>query len=179
MTRALLASEGITTTALEHHLASDLNVRVMRQDEIAAGTLPALIVDVLRLRAADRALIRYSRLVGAERTVSINYVAAVARTASESGLADPRTPIGHGLIARGLSQRRRVMWAGTRIWPDGRACAARAYVMSLGGRPVCWIREAFNPDIVPAERAMVWLPEPELHDEPEIRTPSRPQEIRE
>ncbi|WP_157117650.1 hypothetical protein [Nocardia vaccinii] len=177
MTRALLTSEGITTTALERHLASDLSVLVMRQDEIPAITLPALIIDVLRLRAADRALIRHSRLVSTERTVSINYVAAVARTAGTSGLADPRTPIGHGLIARGLTQRRRIMWAGTRTWPDGRACAARAYVMSLGDRPACWIREAFNPDIVPAERAMVWLPEPELRDEPEFRTTLRPEEI--
>ncbi|WP_067678200.1 hypothetical protein [Nocardia miyunensis] len=169
-TRALLASEGLTTTALERLLAGGLSVRVMRQDEVAARALPAFLVDALGLRAGDRALIRHSRLVTPERTVSINYVAAVAQPADENGLSDLRTPIGHGLLARGLSQRRRIMWAGTRTWPDGRACAARAYVMSIGDRPVCWIREAFDPAVVPAEHAMVWLPEPELRDEPEFRT---------
>ena len=166
-TRALLASEGLTTTALEDLLASGLTVRVMHQDEVAVRALPAFIVGVLQLRAADRALIRRSRLVTAEMTVSINYVAAVAQPARTSGLADLHTAIGHSLITRGLGQRRRIMWAGTRTWPDGRACAARAYVMTLHDRPVCWIREAFNPSVVPPEHAMVWLPEPELRDEPD------------
>jgi hypothetical protein len=141
-------------------------VRVVHQDEVAARALPAFIVGVLALRAADRALIRHSCLVTPDRTVSINYVAAVAQPAQASGLADLRTPIGHGLITRGLSQRRRIMWAGARTWPDGRACAARAYVMSLGDRPMCWIREAFNPDIVSPQHTVVELPELELRDEP-------------
>ncbi|MBU3064707.1 hypothetical protein KO481_24655 [Nocardia sp. NEAU-G5] len=166
-TRALLASENLTTTALEHLLADGLSVRVIRQDEVPARVVPAFIAGVLQLRVADRALIRRSCLATPEQTVSINYVAAVAQPAHTSGLADLGTSIGHGLIARGLSQRRRILWAGARTWPDGRACAARAYVMSLGDRPVCWIREAFNPDIVPAQQAMVWLPEPELRDEPD------------
>ncbi len=165
-TRALLASEGLTTIALEHLLADALSVRVVHQDEVAARALPAFIAGVLALSAVDRALIRRSCLVTPDRTVSINYVAAVAQPARASGLADPRIAIGHGLITRGLSQRRRIMWAGARTWPDGRACAARAYVMSLGDRPVCWIREAFNPDVVPAQHTMVEPPEPELRDEP-------------
>lgn|GEM_PF-5804635 len=152
-TRVLLASEGLTTTALEDLLAAGLSVRVMHQHEVPARLLPASIASVLQLRAADRALIRRSCLATPEQTVSINYVAAVAQPAHTSGLADRDTPIGHGLIARGLSQRRRILWAGARTWTDGRACAARAYVMSLGDRPVCWIREAFNPDIVPAQHS--------------------------
>jgi len=168
-TRALLASEGLTTTALERLVASRLTVRVMDQDEVAVPALPAFIVGVLQLRAADRVLIRRSHLVTAELTVSINYVAAVVQPARASGIADLGTPIGRGLIARGLSQRRRIMWAGAKTWPDGRACAARAYAMSLDDRPVCWIREAFNPAVVPPEHAMVWLPEPELRDEPDQR----------
>lgn len=166
-TRALLASEGMTTIALEHLLADGLNVRVMQQDQVPAHTLPASIVGVLHLQKADHALIRRSRLVRAEQTVSINYVAAVSQPAQSSGLSDLGTPIGRGLITRGLSQRRRIMWAGLRTWPDGRACAARAYVMSLDDRPVCWIREAFNPDVVPPEHTVVWLPEPAPHDEPD------------
>ncbi|MQY20502.1 hypothetical protein [Nocardia macrotermitis] len=173
-TRILLASEGLTTTALEHLVGCGLNVRVSTQDEIPAAALPAFVATALRLRTTDRVVIRHSRLVTPERTISINYVAAPAQSTDANGLADLDTPIGHGLIARGLTQRRRIMWAGTRTWPDGRPCAARAYVMSLGGRPVSWIREAFDPDVIRAEHTAATTPEPELHDEPGPPWPGPP-----
>lgn len=155
-TRALLANTGLTTTALERLLGVELSVRVLRQDESTTAGLPPYITGALELCDTDRALIRHSRLLTPDLdVVSINYVVAAAEPAQTNGIGDLRTPIGHGLIARGMSQYRRVLWAGVRTWPDGRECAAKAYVMVLDERPACYIRESFDPDMVPSARGLI------------------------
>ncbi|WP_227980659.1 3-deoxy-7-phosphoheptulonate synthase [Nocardia spumae] len=154
LTRNLLADEGFTTLALERILGTSLAVRVLRQDEVPARVLPATVADDLRLHDDDRALIRRSCLVTSDLiTASVNYVVAVAQPASANGLDDVRTPIGHGLINRGRTARRHLVWAGPATWPDGRQCATKAYIMTIGDRPVCYIREAFNPAVVPPEHS--------------------------
>ncbi|MBF6245044.1 MULTISPECIES: hypothetical protein [Nocardia] len=165
-TRTLLSGTGFTTTALEHILETTLSVHVLRQQQVPPRTLPTFIVDELRLQDADGALVRRSRLVTpALATVSLNYVVAVPQSAAASGIDDVRMPIGHGLLTRGLPQHRRLLWAGIRRWPDGRPSASRAYIMTLGRRPVCYIREVFHPAVVPPAHTMGPLPEPALPDD--------------
>lgn len=165
-TRTLLSGTGFTTTALEHILETTLSVHVLRQQQVPPRTLPTFIVDELRLQDADSALVRRSRLVTpALATVSLNYVVAVPQSAAASGIDDVRMPIGHGLLTRGLPQHRRLLWAGIRRWPDGRPSASRAYIMTLGRRPVCYIREVFHPAVVPPAHTTGPLPEPALPDD--------------
>ncbi|MEU2174873.1 3-deoxy-7-phosphoheptulonate synthase [Nocardia sp. NPDC019219] len=168
LTRALLASDGFTTPALAAVLGTDLTVRVLRQDEIAAARLPDTVTDVLRVSGTDRLIVRRSCLVNADLvTASVNYVVAVRAGAAASGVDDVRVPIGSGLISRGVSQRRRLLRTGVIRWPDGRLCATRSYVMLLGDRPVCYIRESFNPDVIPPEYAAAPDDDPTWSDEPE------------
>ncbi|WP_157172997.1 3-deoxy-7-phosphoheptulonate synthase [Nocardia exalbida] len=169
LTRMLLASDGFTTPALSAILGTDLHVRVLRQDAVAAGLLPDTVTDALRVSGADRVLVRHSCLVNAELvTASVNYVVAGRSGAAASGLDDVGTPIGSGLISRGVSQRRHLLRTGVTTWPDGRVCAARAYVMLLGEQPLCYIRESFNPDVIPPDFAATtgddqpWADEPVL-----------------
>lgn len=151
LTRMLLANDGYTTPALEAIVSSELHVLVLRQTDVAARWLPAVVASALRVSDTDCALVRRSRLITSDlTTVSVNFVVAVREPAAASGVDDLHVPIGSGLATRGLTQRRQILHAGVRRWPDGRRCAARAYVMALGDRPICYIRESFNPDIVPS-----------------------------
>lgn len=172
LTRMLLASDGFTTPALAAILRTDLHVRVLRQDDVAAGRLPNTVTDALGVADSDRVIVRRSCLVSTELvTASVNYVVAVRAGAAASGVDDVRVPIGTGLISRGVSQRRRLLRTGVTRWPDGRLCAARAYVMTLGDRPLCYIRESFNPDLIPPDYDATAGADPPWADEPRSPRP--------
>ncbi|WP_174183699.1 3-deoxy-7-phosphoheptulonate synthase [Nocardia barduliensis] len=172
LTRMLLGSDDFTTPALAAIVGSELQIRVLRQDEIAAGRLPDVVTNALGVSGVDRVIVRRSCLVNAELvTASVNYVVAVRGPAAASGVDDVRVPIGSGLISRGTSQRRHLLRTGVTRWPDGRLCAARSYVMLLGDRPVCYIRESFNPSIVPPACTATTDSEPTWADEPELAEP--------
>ncbi|MBF6077463.1 3-deoxy-7-phosphoheptulonate synthase [Nocardia beijingensis] len=173
LTRMLLASDGFTTPALAALLRTDLHVRVLRQDDIAAGRLPDTVTDALGVADSDRVIIRRSCLVGTDLvTASVNYVVAVRAGAAASGVDDVRVPIGTGLISRGISQRRHLLRTGLTRWPDGRLCATRAYVMTLGDRPLCYIRESFNPDVIPPDYDATAGADPPWSDEPHPAQPA-------
>ncbi|WP_327100910.1 3-deoxy-7-phosphoheptulonate synthase [Nocardia vinacea] len=178
ITRRLLASDGFTQPRLEAILGTDLQVRVLRQDELAAEQLPATVSDALRLAGPDRVIVRRSCLINADMvTASMNYVVAVSGPAAAAGTDDLHVPIGRGLISRGVSQRRHVLRAGVTRWPDGRLCAAKAYVIMLGDhQPLCYIREIFNPSVVPPEHAPISNEDLSWADEPDYtrsQTPAR------
>ncbi|MGK8505711.1 3-deoxy-7-phosphoheptulonate synthase [Nocardia asiatica] len=169
LTRTLLGSDGFTTPALAAILGTELQIRVLRQDDVAAGRLPDIVTNALGVSGVDRVIVRRSCLVNADLvTASVNYVVAVRGPAAASGVDDVRVPIGSGLMSRGLSQRRRLLRAGVTRWPDGRLCAARSYVMLLGDRPLCYIRESFNPSVVPPAYTATADGEPPWADEPEL-----------
>uniref|UniRef100_UPI0024568D76 3-deoxy-7-phosphoheptulonate synthase n=1 Tax=Nocardia abscessus TaxID=120957 RepID=UPI0024568D76 len=178
LTRMLLGSDGFTTPVLAGILGTELQIRVLRQDDIAAGRLPGTVTDALRVSGADRVIVRRSCLVNADLvTVSVNFVVAVRGPAAASGVDDVRVPIGSGLISRGMSQRRHLLRTGVTRWPDGRMCAARSYVMLLGDRPLCYIRESFNPSVIPPAYATAtddddppWADEPEQPGSFTLRT---------
>ncbi|MEV0295458.1 3-deoxy-7-phosphoheptulonate synthase [Nocardia sp. NPDC050710] len=166
-TRMLLASEGLTMPILEQILGTELEVRVLRQDDVAAEQLPATVTDVLRVSGADRVIVRRSCLINSDMvTASVNYVVTVGGLAAASGVDDVHVPIGSSLISRGVSQRRHILRAGVARWTDGRLCAAKAYVIVLGDRPLCYIRESFNPNVIPPDHSAPaddrgWADEPE------------------
>ncbi|MGQ4601093.1 hypothetical protein [Nocardia sp. R6R-6] len=172
LTRMLLAGDGATMPVLEAMLGTELQVRVLRQDDMVASRLPSSVSEALRVSGTDRVVVRRSSLVDSDLvTVSVNYVVFVGGPAAEYGVDDVRMPIGHNLISRGVSQRRDILRAGLTRWPDGRLCAAKAYVIVLVDRPLCYIRESFNPNVVPpdhahtADRDLHWDDEP-VRDRP-------------
>ncbi|WP_328392916.1 hypothetical protein [Nocardia sp. NBC_00416] len=165
MTRSLLAHIGYTTPALEALVHTDLDIRVLQQHDTQASRLTPTVAGVLKVSGHDRVLVRRSALVHEELTVSVNLVVATRGRAADYGVDDQRTPIGRSLMARGARQQRRVLRADLARWPDGRMCAARAYIMTLDHRPLCYIRESFNPDIVSPDhceptRFRTWDDEP-------------------
>jgi 3-deoxy-D-arabino-heptulosonate 7-phosphate (DAHP) synthase class II len=170
----LMASDGFTMPVLEAILETELQVRVLRQDDIGAARLPAAVVDALRLvESTDRVIVRRSCLIDPDlKTVSVNHVVTVAGAADASAAADVNVPIGHSLMSRGVSQRRQILRTGLARWLDGRPCAAKAYVITLRDRPLCYIREWFNPAVIdpavvaadhthPSEGDLHWRDEPE------------------
>jgi hypothetical protein len=138
---------------LEAIVGASLAVRVFQQYDTYACRLPPAIGGVLRVSGRDRVLVRRSELVDGETTVSTNLVLAVRGRAADYGVDDAATPIGRSLMSRGARQRRRILRAGLVSWPDGRPCAARAYVMLLAGQPLCYIREVFSPQFVLPEHS--------------------------
>jgi chorismate-pyruvate lyase len=168
LTRMLLVSDGFTMPALEAILGTELQVRVLRQDDIAASRLPTTVTDALQLSGTDRVIVRRSCLINSDMVaVSVNHVVAVSGPAAACGVDDVQMPIGYSLISRGVSQRRHILRAGLTRWPDGRLCAAKSYVIVLGDRPLCYIRESFNPAVIPPDHAhtadgdLHWADEPE------------------
>ncbi|MBF6302227.1 hypothetical protein IU459_32500 [Nocardia amamiensis] len=164
----LLASDGSTMPVLEAILRTELQVRVLRQDDMAASRLPTTVTDALQVSGADRVIVRRSCLINSDSVaVSVNHVVIVPGPAAPYGVDDVRMPIGYSLISRGVFQRRNILRAGLTRWPDGRLCAAKAYVIVLVDRPLCYIRESFNPNIIPpdhsytADRDLLWADEPE------------------
>ncbi|WP_280317205.1 3-deoxy-7-phosphoheptulonate synthase [Nocardia wallacei] len=179
LTRMLLASDGFTMPVLEAILRTELQVRVLRQDDVAAARIPAAVTDALQVSGADRVIVRRSCLIDPDLvTVSVNHVVTVSGPAAACGVDDVQMPIGYTLVSRGVSQRRQVLRAGVARWPDGRLCAAKAYVIVLGDRPLCYIRESFNPDVIPPDCAEIaadgdlpWSDEPAT-PEPDAADPA-------
>lgn len=175
----LLASDGFTMPVLEAILRTELQVRVLRQDDVAAARIPAAVTDALQVSGADRVIVRRSCLIDPDLvTVSVNHVVTVSGPAAACGVDDVQMPIGYTLVSRGVSQRRQVLRAGVARWPDGRLCAAKAYVIVLGDRPLCYIRESFNPDVIPPDCAEIaadgdlpWSDEPDT-PEPDAADPA-------
>ncbi|MGW5381968.1 hypothetical protein [Nocardia sp. NPDC003963] len=165
VTRSLLADHGFTTPALEAIAGTDLTVRVLQQHDTCASRLPPTVAGVLSVSGRDLVLVRRSELVHSGSTASVNLVFAARGRAADFGVDDVTTPIGRSLIARRADQQRRILRAGLAYWTDGRLCAARAYVMMLDDRPLCYIRESFSPEVVPPDhsdpgRRIFWDDEP-------------------
>jgi 3-deoxy-D-arabino-heptulosonate 7-phosphate (DAHP) synthase class II len=152
LTRMLLAGNGLTTPVLEAALDAALQVRVLRQDDVSVEQIPDGIARHLRLAGGDRAVVRRSCLVDSALTlVSVNFVVAAVGAATAKGIDRVDIPIGYSLIAPAISQYRRNLRAGLARWPDGRVCAAKAYLVQLDDQPLCYIRECFNPSLIPPD----------------------------
>ncbi|WP_066904785.1 hypothetical protein [Millisia brevis] len=162
MTRVLLGGDGSTTLALEALLGVRLEVRVLHQDVMDSARLPEPMGRLLRSDedATGTVLMRWSQLMDTRgRVVSANYVAVGGPTTPTAEATDPAgigrldRPIGHSIRAAGTSQRRDIVTTGTDRWRDGRRCATRSYLMDIAGSRRCFIRESFNPHLVPADLA--------------------------
>jgi 3-deoxy-D-arabino-heptulosonate 7-phosphate (DAHP) synthase class II/chorismate-pyruvate lyase len=173
LTRMLLAGDGFTMPVLEAILGAELDVRVLRQDDIEAGRLPGAVTDALGVSDTDRVIVRRSCLVDADMvTVSVNHVVTVRGPSTAWGVDDVRIPIGYSLVSRQAPQRRQILRVGLTRWPDGRLCAAKAYVIVLDDRPLCYIREAFNPSVIPPDHVDPAGCELDWADEPRALTPA-------
>ncbi|MFD7667644.1 3-deoxy-7-phosphoheptulonate synthase [Streptomyces sp. NPDC059788] len=156
LTRMLLASDGLTTTLLESALATPLRLRVLHQGTAPATAQDALTRRCLSLGRDEQVLVRRSALADAALTpVSLNTVVGLVPDdpALAACLTSPRTPIGYGLRASGAMRTRRLVEVGVAGWEqDGRSRPAvfKSYVVLDGDRPWLFIRELFNPRLVPA-----------------------------
>ncbi|OKH99063.1 hypothetical protein A6A06_26090 [Streptomyces sp. CB02923] len=156
LTRMLLASDGLTTTLLESALATPLRLRVLHQGTAPAAAQDALARRCLSLGRDEQVLVRRSALADAALTpVSLNTVVGLVPDdpALAACLTSGRTPIGYGLRAAGAMRGRRLVEVGVAGWEqDGRIRPAvfKSYVVLDGDRPWLFIRELFNPRLVPA-----------------------------
>ncbi|MEN2423675.1 3-deoxy-7-phosphoheptulonate synthase [Streptomyces rimosus] len=156
LARMLLASDGLTTTLLESALATPLRLRVLHQGTAPAAAQDALTRRCLSLGRDEQVLVRRSALADAALTpVSLNTVVGLVPDdpALAACLTSPRTPIGYGLRATGAMRTRRLVEVGVAGWEqDGRIRPAvfKSYVVLDGERPWLFIRELFNPRLVPA-----------------------------
>lgn len=155
MTRVLLGGDGSTTLALEALLGVRLEVRVLHQDVMDSVLLPEAVSRLLcRGDDTETALTRWSQLMDTRgRVVSANYVVVGGSADDTAGIGRLDRPIGHSIRAAGTSQRRDIVTTGTDRWRDGRRCASRSYLMDIAGGRRCYIRESFNPHLVPADLA--------------------------
>jgi 3-deoxy-D-arabino-heptulosonate 7-phosphate (DAHP) synthase class II len=152
LTRMLLAGTGLTTPVLEAALGAALRVRVLRQDSVSVEQIPDGIAGELRLVNGNPVVVRRACLVDTGITpVSVNLVIAAVSPTTAKGIDRVDTPIGYSLIASGVSQHRRTLRVGLARWPDGRECVAKAYIVLLDDQPVCYIRECFNPSLIPPD----------------------------
>ncbi|MEV5595433.1 3-deoxy-7-phosphoheptulonate synthase [Streptomyces sp. NPDC052496] len=156
LTRMLLASDGLTTTLLESALATPLRLRVLHQGTAPAAAQDALTRRCLSLGRDEQVLVRRSALADAALTpVSLNTVVGLVPDdpALAACLTSGRTPIGYGLRAAGAMRGRRLVEVGVAGWEhDGRVRSAvfKSYVVLDGDRPWLFLRELFNPRLVPA-----------------------------
>jgi 3-deoxy-D-arabino-heptulosonate 7-phosphate (DAHP) synthase class II len=152
LTRMLLAGNGLTTPVLEAALGATLRVRVLRQDSVSVKQIPDGIARDLRLVNGNPVVVRRACLVDTGMTpVSVNLVIAAVSATTAKGIDRVDTPIGYSLIASGVSQHRQTLRVGLARWPDGRECVAKAYIVELDDEPVCYIRECFNPSLIPPD----------------------------
>ncbi|MFE9427501.1 hypothetical protein ACFYNO_31530 [Kitasatospora sp. NPDC006697] len=156
VTRMLLASDGMTTPLLEAVARQRVRADVRSVVPLPAARLGAAAVAALGLRGEEPCLVRRTRLVAADGlVVSSNCV--VARAGCDERIdrvvGDPAAPLGFALQAAGVVLRRRLVDAGREVWPEpgGGCCVVKAYTMSAAGRPVLYLRELFNPALIPAE----------------------------
>ncbi len=158
-TRMLLASDGSTTLLLQALLGRRLLLEVPYQSRSLAVEFPPEIRAAIGADPHHEVLVRHSELrTEAGDVVSRNLVVATSerRGAMYGLLSDRCTPLGHGLIALGLSQSRRLLASGVDGWEADESavrCAFKAYALSESGVPSMYIRERFNPEFVPVDRA--------------------------
>ncbi|MFH8346346.1 3-deoxy-7-phosphoheptulonate synthase [Streptomyces sp. NPDC018045] len=180
LTRMLLASDGLTTTLLESALATPLRLRVLHQGTAPAAAQDALARRCLSLGRDEQVLVRRSALADAALTpVSLNTVVGLVPDdpALAACLTSGRTPIGYGLRAAGAMRSRRLVEVGVAGWEQGgrvRPAVFKSYVVLDGERPWLFIRELFNPRLVPAGLESDGRGDPEPGPEP---APVRPQPV--
>ncbi|MFI0259559.1 3-deoxy-7-phosphoheptulonate synthase [Streptomyces sp. NPDC017056] len=159
LTRMLLASDGLTTTLLESALSTPLRLRVLHQGTAPAAEQDALTRRCLSLGRDERVLVRRSALADDALTpVSLNTVVGLVPDdpALAACVTSPRTPIGYGLRAAGAMRTRRLVEVGVAGWEHGgrvRPAVFKSYVVLDGEQPWLFIRELFNPRLVPAGQA--------------------------
>ncbi|MFE7120305.1 hypothetical protein ACFU99_33260, partial [Streptomyces sp. NPDC057654] len=158
LTRMLLASDGLTTTLLESALRTPLRLRVLHQGVAPAAAQDALVRRCLGVGGDEPVLVRRSATADAELTpVGLNRVVGVGPDdpALAACVRSARTPIGYGLRAAGAMRGRRLVEVGVAGWErDGRVLPAvfKSYVVLDGDLPWLFIRELFNPLLIPAGR---------------------------
>jgi 3-deoxy-7-phosphoheptulonate synthase len=121
-TRMLLSADGSTTALLQALISGPLTVRVLGQSVTQARYVP------------ENA--RLALLLGEDAEV----------------LASGTSAIGPQLSKHRVEHHRELIACGVGLWPEAReplAAAVKAYVIYSGGAPLIFIRETFNPAIVP------------------------------
>lgn len=153
-TRLLLASDGSTTLLLESLLGLTMTVHVLSQEAVDADALPSGVREVLGLPDGGRAVRRLSELRAPDgRVVSRNLVAHPAADGPHLPDADDRTPLGLRLRALHFPQQHRSLLAhGLTHWDDAAnapLCAFKEYVIRCADESRIYVRERFNPGLVP------------------------------
>nr|WP_202514036.1 MULTISPECIES: hypothetical protein [unclassified Streptomyces] len=158
-TRLLLASDGSTTLLLESLLGFTMTVHVISQEAVDATAIPSGAREVLQLGDDSRAVRRLSELRAPDgRVVSRNLVAHPAAESPHLPDAADLTPLGLRLRALRFPQQHRSLLAhGLTHWDDAAhvpVCAFKEYVIRCADESRIYVRERFNPGLVPVSDAV-------------------------
>lgn len=179
VTRMLLSSDGSTTRLLEATVGP-LRLRVLHQAVGTAAHCPETIRTALGLGPEAQIINRCSALVDADsRPVSLNHVVAPFVPHSRLGdiVSGTAAGIGPELARQHVEHRRELLACGLALWPDTpgpRLAAAKVYVIRQGEERLMYIREMFNPDVIPAATtAAVPVPVPAVEPAGDRRASSQ------
>jgi 3-deoxy-7-phosphoheptulonate synthase len=183
VTRMLLSSDGSTTRLLEATVGP-LRLRVLHQAVGTAAHSSETIRTALGLAPEAQIINRCSALVDADsRPVSLNHVVAPFVPHSRLGdiVSGTAAGIGPELARQNVEHRRELLACGLARWPDTpgpRPAAAKVYVIWQGEERLMYIREMFNPDVIPAATTaavsvLVPPPVPAVEQASGRRTPSQ------
>ncbi|MFC9065496.1 MULTISPECIES: chorismate--pyruvate lyase family protein [Streptomyces] len=151
LTRMLLSSEGLTTTALWALTGAPPRIRVLGQGLLPAARAGRAVPALLAVGPGRQVLARRSALTGPDgRWLSVNQV--VARDDQDPGirsaLTDGHRPLGPALQDAGTGHRRTLLDAGRRPWPSGRTACYKTYLLWHGDAPLALVHELFHPAVV-------------------------------
>ncbi|MFF4223834.1 hypothetical protein ACFYZH_13370 [Streptomyces abikoensis] len=154
VTRILLASDGLTTVLLQALTQAALTPRVDGVETTPGRQVEAAARGLLALAADDECLVRRTCLVSRDgEVVSVNIVVARAGKDQrvDAAMRDRTRPIGFAFAAAGLPMSRRINRTGLTRWPQTPAthCAFKDYTLNAADKPWAYIRELFNPRVIP------------------------------
>ena len=182
VTRMLLSSDGSTTRLLEATVGP-LRLRVLHQAVGTAAHCPDTIRAALGLAPEAQIINRCSALVDADsRPVSLNHVVAPFVPHSRLGdiVSGTAAGIGPELARQHVEHRRELLACGLALWPDApgpRLAAAKVYVIRQGEERLMYIREMFNPDVIPAATTAA-VPVPAVERASDRRPSSRQADVK-
>lgn len=151
-TRMLLAADGSTTALLEALLRAPLTAVVDRQETYTATSVPTRLRDKLRTARGGGYVHRHSRLLTpAEQVVSINLV-LLPRQEADALIPPGQRPLGRHLTGNRLTAGREPLGRFTAHWPPragAEPCVGKDYLIHLRSGARIYVRELFNPILVP------------------------------
>ncbi|MBP2473291.1 chorismate-pyruvate lyase [Crossiella equi] len=148
-TRMLLAADGSTTTLLEALLSTTLTALVDRQATYSATTVPPRLRTHLRTARGGDYIHRHTRLLTPDGQAASSNLVLLPRQEADALLPPPNRPLGRHLTGNHLTTTRQPLTHFRTRWGQ-EPCVGKDYLIHCRSGARIYVREVFNPDLVPA-----------------------------